>query len=160
MTAEGRGVRRRLTAWMLLALAAAVTVPLLGRDLWFDEALTLLDFALLPSIPAIWQAYVIPNNQLLHTALLHFWVPVAGALFPFNAGLRLLPLATTLVLVLVLWWLFGPKPVTIHYGSVSPKSKPEPAPGDDLPASEAVIDVEARVVEESEKPSDNDHIGG
>ena len=103
MTAEGRGVRRRLTAWVLLALAAAVTVPLLGRDLWFDEALTLLDFALLPSIPAIWQAYVIPNNQLLHTALLHFWAPVAGALFPFNAGLRLLPLATTLVLVLVLW---------------------------------------------------------
>ena len=103
MTAEERGVRRRLTAWVLLALAVAVTAPLLDRDLWFDEALTLLDFALLPSIPAIWQAYVIPNNQLLHTALLHFWVPLAGGFPSFNAGLRLLPLATTLVLVLVLW---------------------------------------------------------
>ena len=103
MTAEERGGRRRLTAWVLLVLAAAVTAPLLNRDLWFDEALTLLDFALLPSIPAIWQAYVIPNNQLLHTALLHFWAPVAGGLPSFNAGLRLLPLATTLILILVLW---------------------------------------------------------
>ena len=63
MTAEERGVRRRLTAWVLLALAAAVAVPQLNRDLWFDEALTLLDFALLPSIPAIWQAYVCTSRR-------------------------------------------------------------------------------------------------
>ncbi len=75
-------------------------------------------------------------------------------------GTFALPLLPLLLLVLVLWWLFGPKPVAIHYGSVSPKSKPEPAPGDDIPASEAVIDVKARVVEESEKTTDNDHIGG
>ena len=94
MTAEGREMRRRLSGWMLALLAAAVTAALLNRDLWFDEALTLLHFALLPSVPAIWQAYVIPNNQLLHSVLLHFWAPVAGTLPSFNAGLRLLPLAT------------------------------------------------------------------
>ena len=75
-------------------------------------------------------------------------------------GTFALPLLPLLLLVLVLWWLFGPKPVAIHDGSVSPKSEPKPAPGDDIPASEAVIDVEARVVEESKEPSDNNHIGG
>ena len=94
---------RRLTAWLLTAAAVVVTVPLLARDLWFDEALTLLHFALLPSVPAIWKAYVIPNNQLLHTVLLHFWMPVTDGWLPLNEGLRLMPLLTTLILILVLW---------------------------------------------------------
>jgi len=76
-------------------------------------------------------------------------------LLPFV--LKILPF---LLLVLVLWWFFGPKPVPMRYDADDPDAPPEPAPGDDIPASEAVIDVEARVVEESKDPSDNNHIGG
>jgi len=48
--------------------------PYLLRELWFDEALTLMNFALLPSPLAIYRSYVIPNNHILYTILLHGWV--------------------------------------------------------------------------------------
>ncbi len=44
------------------------------RDFWFDEALTVLNFALLPSAGAIYRSYVIPNNQIVYTWMLHFWI--------------------------------------------------------------------------------------
>ena len=75
-------------------------------------------------------------------------------------GFFALPFLPLLLLVPVLWWFFGPKPVPMRYDADDPDAPPEPAPGDDIPASEAVIDVEARVVEESKEPSDNNHIGG
>ncbi|MDR0932123.1 MAG: hypothetical protein LBM70_03780 [Victivallales bacterium] len=44
----------------------------LNRDLWFDEALTLLNFAQLDSPWEIYRSYVIPNNQILYTIILHY----------------------------------------------------------------------------------------
>ena len=75
------------------------------------------------------------------------------------AALIALPLLLFLLPFLLLGrllGLFAPRPPASWYGAASP----EPGPGDDIPASEAVIDVAARVVEESEGPSDNNRIGG
>ena len=89
--------------------------------------------------------------------------PLAGCLVLIALALLIgffaLPLLPLLLLVPVLWWFFGPRPVAMH-DDFEPESPPKPAPGDDIPASEAVIDVEAHVVEEPEQPSDNDRIGG
>lgn len=62
------------------------------RELWFDEALTFLNFAMLPDIAAIYRNYVIPNNQILFTVLLKYWHELA--LLPLNIDvyLRVLPL--------------------------------------------------------------------
>ncbi len=88
--------------------------------------------------------------------------PLAGCLVLIALALLIgffaLPLLPLLLLVPVLWWFFGPRPVAMHDDLEG--SGPKPAPGDDIPASEAVIDVEAQVVEEPEQPSDNDRIGG
>ena len=45
----------------------------LNRDLWFDEALTFLNFAQMDSPLEIYRNYVIPNNQILYTVVLHYW---------------------------------------------------------------------------------------
>ncbi|MBS1368351.1 MAG: hypothetical protein HPZ91_00195 [Lentisphaeria bacterium] len=45
----------------------------MSRDLWFDEALTFLNFAQLDSPLEIYRHYVIPNNQILYTVALHYW---------------------------------------------------------------------------------------
>ena len=47
--------------------------PYLAREFWFDEALTLMNFAWLPSPLAIYRNYVIPNNHILYTIFLHLW---------------------------------------------------------------------------------------
>ncbi|MDD5727771.1 MAG: hypothetical protein PHV59_04320, partial [Victivallales bacterium] len=43
------------------------------RDLWFDEALTVREFMFLPSLKAVYFAYVIPNNHIIYTILLKLW---------------------------------------------------------------------------------------
>jgi len=47
--------------------------PYLNRDLWFDEALTYLQFARMSSPLEIYSSYVIPNNQILYSIALHYW---------------------------------------------------------------------------------------
>jgi hypothetical protein len=71
------------------------------RDLWFDEALTLLNFALLPDAGRIYFHYAIPNNQILHTMLLHGWIA-----FTPVALLRLLPVLTALAALILFYRLF------------------------------------------------------
>ncbi len=57
----------------LLTVYTFFAAPYLVRDLWFDEALTFLNFTLLPSVSDIYFNYVIPNNQIVYTLLLRFW---------------------------------------------------------------------------------------
>ena len=65
----------------------------LFRPLWFDEVLT-LNFAYLPDPAAICRAYVIPNNQILHTVILHILHLRSGIPLPF---LRFFPLVCGLL---------------------------------------------------------------
>lgn len=64
----------------------------LVRPLWFDEALTVQNFALLDSIESIYFNYVIPNNQLLYTMLLHFWIKLYSGPGGIDDWMRLLSL--------------------------------------------------------------------
>ena len=70
------------------------------RPLWFDEALTVLNFALLDTPEKIYNSYIIPNNQIIHTIFLHWWIK----LFPFDL-LRIFPLLCGYFSVLMLWCL-------------------------------------------------------
>ena len=85
---------------LLCALIFFAAGNYLVRPLWFDEALTVQNFALLESIPAIYRNYVIPNNQLLYTMMLHIWIKLYGGFFAIDGWMRLLSLllaAVTLV---------------------------------------------------------------
>ena len=62
------------------------------RPLWFDEALTVQNFALLPSVKSIYFNYTIPNNQLLYTMMLHFWIKLYPGIYAIDEWMRLLPL--------------------------------------------------------------------
>ena len=82
--------KRNLHArWLpVLALLAAVS-PYLMRQLWFDEALTVLNFGCMESPAAIYRSYVIPNNQLLFTMVIHYWLKLLPPRVPLDLWLRL-----------------------------------------------------------------------
>ncbi len=87
----------------LCTLVTMCLLPFAERDLWFDEALTVLNFALLPDMGAIYRSYVIPNNQIVHTCLLHFWMKLVPAVPLF---LRLLPVLTAVLTTVLLFCRF------------------------------------------------------
>jgi len=62
-----------LSCLLLTAVLLFFVRPYLAREFWFDEALTLMNFAWLPSPLAIYRNYVIPNNHILYTIFLHLW---------------------------------------------------------------------------------------
>ena len=77
--------------------------PYLAREFWFDEALTLMNFAWLPSPLAIYRSYVIPNNHILYTIFLHLWTRLP------DIGLRqdfFLRLPSLFFAAALLWLLF------------------------------------------------------
>ena len=66
-----------------------VAVPYLLRQLWFDEALTVMNFALMASPRAIYANYAIPNNHILFSIVLHNLTSVLSyslliGFLPFN----------------------------------------------------------------------------
>lgn len=71
---------------------------MLVRPLWFDEALTVLNFALLETPAKIYNSYIIPNNQIIHTILLHWWIKLFSLDF-----LRFLPLVCGIATLVLLW---------------------------------------------------------
>ena len=50
---------------VVFIIAAAALRPVLQRELWFDEALTLLNFVLPLELGKIYFSYTIPNNQIV-----------------------------------------------------------------------------------------------
>lgn len=62
---------RKYGIFLPVILCALGAGELLGRQFWFDESLTLLNFALLP-VDRIYSSYVIPNNHIGYTFLLHW----------------------------------------------------------------------------------------
>ena len=90
--------KRKLYLWMPIAALLAAVSPYLLRQLWFDEALTVLNFAVLPSPADIYTSYVIPNNQLLFTILIHYWLKLPTIL-PLDIWLRLPSLLCAIALL-------------------------------------------------------------
>ncbi|MCI5778284.1 MAG: hypothetical protein MR051_00445 [Lentisphaeria bacterium] len=96
--------RMNLFAFLSAGMAAFCSaLQYFFRPLWFDEALT-LNFAYLPDPAAIYRAYVIPNNQILHTVALHYLhlraeIPVLW--------LRFFPLICAVLLLVLLVRGFG-----------------------------------------------------
>ncbi len=62
-----------LLAALLLA-ALYFQLNNLFRPIWCDEAITITNFALLPNVSDIYWAYIIPNNQIVYTFCLRFWM--------------------------------------------------------------------------------------
>lgn len=96
----------RLLPLLLCGGALAVLLPYAARPLWFDEALTVLQFAVLPSAGAIYHAYVIPNNQIIHTVLVRFFLENAPSGISLVFWLRLLPVLAGAGTVLILFCRF------------------------------------------------------
>ena len=93
--------------WFLPVLAAMwALLPAMQRDFWFDEALTILNFALMEDPAAIYRNYVIPNNQIVHTVLVHFLLGIVPEGTSWNVWLRLLPAGCAAALILLLWFRF------------------------------------------------------
>ena len=76
------------------------------RDLWFDEALTVLNFATLPNVESIYQNYVIPNNHILYTCFLHYWLKFAPLTLDLDFYLRLPSLLFAIFTLILIWKYF------------------------------------------------------
>ena len=101
-------------SWLPVALALPVfavalaplvfaVAPYLSRQLWFDEALTVLNFACLDSPVDIYRAYVIPNNHILYTVVLHYFLKLLPPGFPPDLWLRLPSLVFAVALLVYTW---------------------------------------------------------
>ena len=64
---------KRYAVWLPLLCGAGGASFFLGRELWFDEALTVTNFMLPLSPGEIYRAYTIPNNQIVYTVALKLW---------------------------------------------------------------------------------------
>lgn len=81
-------------------LAAGTLLGRLTAPLWYDEALTVLEYVILPSPGEIYRSYTIPNNHILYTQLLWVWVRTIGEWFPHIVlSLRLLSFVLSLAAV-------------------------------------------------------------
>jgi len=86
---------------ILCAIAGAVALNVIltafFRQLWFDEVISLMDFALLPNMTDIYRFYNIPNNHIVYNILLRWWIDACDGI-PFLA--RLLPRSFTAITAL------------------------------------------------------------
>ncbi|MFA6101072.1 MAG: hypothetical protein WCV67_04555 [Victivallaceae bacterium] len=85
----------------LIAAALFIAVLYFTRDgifrpLWFDEALTIMNFMALPGPVEIYYNYVIPNNHIVYTVLLKLWSCIYQPVVAFDVYLRLFSLVITL----------------------------------------------------------------
>lgn len=83
---------RKYTVIGVLLLFLAASQSYLLRPFWFDESLTLLNFALQP-LEKIYFGYVIPNNHIGFTMLLRIWYLIMPQNVAPDVWCRLLPLA-------------------------------------------------------------------
>ena len=90
-------------AFLPLLFAAIGAKELILRQFWFDESLTLLNFALLPA-EKIYTSYAIPNNHILYTYLLHWHYLFAPAGIAEDIWCRLLSLVIAFGYLIFSWW--------------------------------------------------------
>lgn len=88
---------------MLFFLSAAA----LFRDLWFDEALTVTTYTTRPNIARIYFNYLIPNNHIIYTIILKYWIQLWLPIMGHNNFAYRLPSflcgLTTLIVMLTCW---------------------------------------------------------
>ena len=98
--------KRKLYLWLPVAALLAAVPPYLSRQLWFDEALTVLNFACLRSPAEIYTSYVIPNNQIFFSTVIHYWIKLYPGGVPLDMWLRLPSLLCALSLLYYMGWRF------------------------------------------------------
>ncbi|MFA6291471.1 MAG: hypothetical protein WC637_06795 [Victivallales bacterium] len=94
-----------LACFVLAAAALQIVIGVFFRPLWFDEALTVMDFVMLPNIADIYWQYNIPNNHIVYNIFLRFWLELCGPA-PYAISLRLFSVLTafaSIVLIMKLW---------------------------------------------------------
>ncbi|MFZ2656186.1 MAG: hypothetical protein WAX69_14740 [Victivallales bacterium] len=93
---------------LLAALTFNLILKVFFRPLWFDEALTVMNFVLLPDPMDIYRYYNIPNNHIVYNILLRFWIDICGHI-PFidRISLRLFTVVTAIASLLFIFWSWG-----------------------------------------------------
>lgn len=81
---------RYLPLFIILGVYFLFARAYLLRPLWFDESLTVLNFALAPRLTDIYFNYAIPNNQICYTILLRLWLEIQPPIIDTTVWLRLL----------------------------------------------------------------------
>lgn len=112
-----RGKITRCLAVILAVLCVCAAAGTLFRPLWFDEALTLLEFISLPDWRDIYWKYNIPNNHIVYTLSARGWAELCVTAFGGMSDFlhRLLPFACAIGSVALMYsrWRrrFGALPV-------------------------------------------------
>ncbi len=78
------------------------------RNLWYDEALTILEFVVWPkSYLGVYFNYSIPNNHILYSVFMRFWLDNVASFLNFsNPILRVPSLIAGLFLLISSFWLW------------------------------------------------------
>ncbi|OGV55211.1 MAG: hypothetical protein A2017_09295 [Lentisphaerae bacterium GWF2_44_16] len=69
---------------LLLCAFLYFSIDALFRPLWFDEALTLLEFVTRPRLMDIYRCYEIPNNHIIFNIILKLWMSIHEKLFSIS----------------------------------------------------------------------------
>ena len=80
-----------LAACLLCVIMFFLSAAALFRDMWFDEALTITTYTTRPNIVRIYYNYLIPNNHIIYTIFLKYWVEVWKPLMGYNTIAYRLP---------------------------------------------------------------------
>lgn len=87
---------------VLFALCV-MSIPLY-RPLWFDEALTLMNFVSGKSLSQIYHSYIIPNNQIIYSMSLALWTNITNSLaVNYDFASRLLSVLFSVIAVIALY---------------------------------------------------------
>ncbi len=94
-----------LACFTLAAVALNIVIGIFFRPLWFDEAMTVMEFVMLPDVADIYWRYSIPNNHIVYNIFLRFWIDLCGPI-SYVISLRLFSVLTafaSIVLIMRLW---------------------------------------------------------
>ena len=85
-------------------MTLSVLLIVLYRPLWFDEALTLMNFVSGKSLSQIYHSYIIPNNQIVYTMCLSLWTQMTNCFsMNYDFASRLLSAVFSTVAVIALY---------------------------------------------------------
>lgn len=99
------GRRRVLACGVVLFLAMLALRSELVRPLWYDEALTIMEFVGLDDPVAIYLNYSIPNNHIAYNLALLGWVRLTQAWLPIgDVSFRLFGLGLAVATLILMFW--------------------------------------------------------
>jgi dolichyl-phosphate-mannose-protein mannosyltransferase len=96
-----------LSSCLLCVMMFFLSASAMFRDLWFDEALTVTTYTSLPNIVRIYFNYLIPNNHIIYTIFLKYWIQIWMPIMGHNNFAYRLPSFifgfTALIFILIYW---------------------------------------------------------